>query len=599
MSEYKINHKPIRVKILLIIFAAAVVINVSGLVVGALFLTRSTKNSMESDMLNTADTESQYVKKESVLNDVPGSLLRMGLITLILSIPVAAVAAFILRRPYEEIDHLRKSAEALSDSKSKFLATMSHEIRTPMNSILGFSELALDDETTPKVREYLSKIKINSEWLLHIINDILDISKVESGKMEMENIPFDVHELFSSCRTLIMPKAVEKNIMLHFYVEPSLGKKPLGDPTRLRQVLVNLLSNAIKFTNTGMVKLNAVLRAVDDKTITMYFEVKDSGIGMTSEQVSKIFDPFTQAETEITRKYGGTGLGLAITKDIVETMGGKLAVESTPGIGSKFSFELTFDTIDADGDRLFVEKIVMNELDKPAFEGEVLLCEDNPMNQQVVYEHLARVGLKTVIAENGKIGFDMIKSRLDNNEKQFDLIFMDMHMPVMDGLEASAKIMELNTNIPIVAMTANIMFNDREIYKKNGMIECVGKPFTSQELWRCLMKYFTPLSQGINEKNTQIAASMEFQKKLQGLFVKNNLNKCQEIIDALEVDDVILAHRHAHLLKGDSGQVGKIILQKAAANVENSLKNGKKMVTAEQLNILKLELDLVVNEFTL
>jgi signal transduction histidine kinase/DNA-binding response OmpR family regulator len=534
---------------------------------------------------------------ESVFNDVPGSLLLMGIITLIISIPAAAAAIVILRRPYEEIDHLREAAETLSFTKSKFLATMSHEIRVPMNSILGFSELALDSEVSPKVREYLSKIKTNVEWLLHIINDILDISKVESGKMELENIPFDVHELFSSCRTLIMPKAVEKNIMLHFYVEPSLGKKPLGDPTRLRQVLVNLLSNAVKFTNTGMVKLNAVLRAVNEKTITMYFEVKDSGIGMTAEQISKIFDPFIQAETEITRKYGGTGLGLAITKDIVEMMGGKLTVESTPGIGSKFSFELTFDTIDAGEDRLLVEKMVINELDKPAFEGEVLLCEDNPMNQQVVYEHLARVGLKTVVAENGKMGFDLVKSRLDNNEKQFDLIFMDMHMPVMDGLEASTKIMELKTNIPIVAMTANIMFNDREIYKKSGMIECVGKPFTSQELWRCLMKYFTPIPQGTDNVNTQVETSMEFQLKLQGLFVKNNRNKYQEIVDALEDDDVVLAHRHAHLLKGDSGQIGKIILQKAAANVEISLKNGKKLVTAEQLNILKLELDLVLNEF--
>jgi signal transduction histidine kinase/CheY-like chemotaxis protein len=535
---------------------------------------------------------------KSVLDDVPGSLLLMGVITLILSVLAAIAASVILRRPYEEINHLREAAEAMSSSKTKFLATMSHEIRTPMNSILGFSELALDNETTPKVREYLSKIKTNADWLLHIINDILDISKVESGKMELEKIPFDMHELFSSCRTLIMPKAIEKGVMLHFYVEPSLGKKPLGDPTRLRQVLVNLLSNAVKFTNTGMVKINAVLRAKTDNTITMYFEVKDSGIGMTPEQIEKIFDPFTQAETETTRKYGGTGLGLSITKNIVEMMGGKLAVESTPGIGSKFSFELPFDTVEAEAEHLYEEKMVMNELGKPVFEGEVLLCEDNPMNQQVVYEHLARVGLKTVVADNGKIGFELVKNRLDNHEKQFDLIFMDMHMPVMDGLEASTKIMELNTNIPIVAMTANIMFNDREIYKKSGMIECVGKPFTSQELWRCLMKYFTPISQGVDYNNAKLEASMEFQNKLQALFVKNNWNKYHEIVAALETGDTVLAHRQAHSLKGDAGNVGKIILRKAAADVEQNLKNGKKLVTAEQLNILKLELDLVVSEFT-
>jgi len=534
--------------------------------------------------------------KESALNDIPGSLFLMGLITFLLSIPAAIVASVILRRPYEEIDHLREAAEAMSSSKTKFLASMSHEIRTPMNSVLGFSELALDNETTPKVREYLSKIKTNAEWLLHIINDILDISKVESGKMELEKIPFDMHELFSSCRTLIMPSAMEKSILLHFYVEPSLGKRPMGDPVRLRQVLVNLLSNAVKFTNTGMVKLNAVLKAKTDKTITMFFEVKDSGIGMTPEQINKIFDPFTQAEKDTTRKYGGTGLGLSITKNIVEMMGGKLMVESTPGIGSKFSFELTFDTIDVSVEHLFDDRVVMKELDKPAFEGEVLLCEDNPMNQQVVFEHLARVGLKTVVADNGKIGYDMVKSRLDNHEKQFDLIFMDMHMPVMDGLEASTKIKELNLNVPIVAMTANIMFNDREIYRRSGMIECVGKPFTSQELWRCLMKYFTPTSSGI-DKNVNLEANVEFQKKFHGLFVKNNSNKYQELIDALDAGDIVLAHRLVHSLKSDAGQIGKIILQKAAADVEQNLKEGKKLVTAEQLNILKMELDLVLNEF--
>jgi len=535
--------------------------------------------------------------KESALNDIPGSLFLMGLITFLLSIPAAIAASVILRRPYEEIDHLREAAEAMSSSKTKFLASMSHEIRTPMNSVLGFSELALDSETTPKVREYLNKIKTNAEWLLHIINDILDISKVESGKMELEKIPFDMHELFSSCRTLIMPSAIEKSILLHFYVEPSLGKRPMGDPVRLRQVLVNLLSNAVKFTNTGMVKLNAVLKAKTDKTITMFFEVKDSGIGMTSDQINKIFDPFTQAEKDTTRKYGGTGLGLSITKNIVEMMGGKLMVESTPGIGSKFSFELTFDTIDVSVEHLFDDRVVMKELDKPAFEGEVLLCEDNSMNQQVVYEHLARVGLKTVIADNGKIGYEMVKSRLDNHEKQFDLIFMDMHMPVMDGLEASTKIKELNLNIPIVAMTANIMFNDREIYKKSGMIECVGKPFTSQELWRCLMKYFTPISSGI-DKNVNLEANVEFQKKFHGLFVKNNRDKYQELLDALDLGDIVLAHRLVHSLKSDAGQIGKIILQKAAADVEQNLKDGKKLVTAEQLNILKMELDLVINEFS-
>ncbi|MCL2441059.1 MAG: ATP-binding protein [Treponema sp.] len=394
-----------------------------------------------------------------------------------------------LNKYQEELESALKAAKAASKSKSVFLANMSHEIRTPMNSIMGFSELALDGETSQKTRDYLKNIKSNADWLLQIINDILDISKIESGKMELEVIPFDMHELFSSCRTLVMPKAVEKGILLHFYAEPSMGKMPVGDPTRLRQVLVNLLSNAVKFTNSGMIKLVSDIIHMDDKTISMNFEIRDSGIGMTPEQIQVIFDPFTQAETGTTRKYGGTGLGLTITKSIIEMMGGNLTVDSVPGIGSKFSFSLTFDTIDVPEEEAQLKQIDLNDIKKPSFDHEVLLCEDNEMNQMVIREHLKRVGIKTVIAENGKAGVDIIKNRINNGEKPFDLIFMDMYMPVMDGLEATAEIKKIITSTPIIAMTANVMTEDQEVYKAGGMDDYLGKPFTSQELWRCLIKY--------------------------------------------------------------------------------------------------------------
>jgi PAS domain S-box-containing protein len=486
---------------------------------------------------------------------------------------------------------------AASNSKSAFLANMSYEIRTPMNGIIGFSELALDGEASPKTRDYLNKIKTNAEWLLQIINDILDISKIESGKMELEKIPFDMHDLFTSCRTLIMPKAVGKGIFLHFYAEPSVRKRPLGDPTRLRQVFVNLLSNAVKFTNVGMVKLQAVIINTNENAVSMHFEVKDSGIGMTPEQINKIFDPFMQAESSTTRKYGGTGLGLAITKNIVEMMGGTLSVESALGLGSKFSFDLTFDTIDlSSNDDLQEKNIVFNELKKPVFEGEVLLCEDNAMNQQVISEHLARVGLKTVVAENGKIGVDMVRGRMAGAEKQFDLILMDMHMPVMDGLEASAKIIELNANIPIVAMTANIMSNDREIYRKSGINDCVGKPFTSQELWRCLMKYFNPLNWQTLNETRQTQTEDELRRKLISGFIKDNQNRFSEIKNALDAGDIKLAHRLAHTLKGNAGHLGKILLQKAAADIENQLKDGQNMITPQQMAALETELNAALAE---
>ena len=501
-----------------------------------------------------------------------------------------------------ELALARDAAQIASNTKSEFLANMSHEIRTPMNSIIGFSELALDDDISQKTKSYLANIIENSNWLLNIINDILDISKIESGKLELENIPFDLHEIFYACRTMIEPKANEKGLNLYFYAEPFIGKMPLGDPTRMRQVLVNLLSNAVKFTNSGIIKIYTEIKRIEEKSISINFEVKDSGIGMTPEQINLVLHPFMQAESSTTRKYGGTGLGLAITNFLVEMMGGKLLIESTPGVGSKFSFELTFDIVDINEDTLPASRIMQGDIEKPVFEGEILVCEDNTMNQQVICEHLARVGLKTTIAGNGKIGVDMVRSRMFNaansasGEKQFDLIFMDMQMPVMDGIEASEKILKLNTGIPIIAMTANIMSHDRELYKAKGMIDYVGKPFTSQELWRCLMKYLNPVTLQKESSSKSKQLDDDLRQRLKSHFVKNNKETFNKITEAIDTGDIKLAHRLTHTLRGNAGQLGKTLLQQAAEAAEHQLKDGKNLVTPQQMAALEKELNDVIKE---
>ena len=522
----------------------------------------------------------------------------MSLFICVLGTLMASMLCAILIR----IDREKNRADTENRQKSNFLANMSHEIRTPMNSIIGFSELALDDDISAKTKEYLVKILENADWLLQIINDILDISKIEAGKMALECIPFDMHELLASCRTLILSKAAEKGITLHFYAEPSIGKMPMGDPTRLRQVLVNLLSNAIKFTDAGSVKLQVALVDKSDETITMHFEVKDSGIGMSPDQIDKIFNPFIQAESGTTRKYGGTGLGLTIAKNIVEMMGGTLLVKSRPGVGSMFYFDLPFSVLPADESDTEERKIVINkETERPLFEGEILLCEDNEMNQEVISENLARVGLKTVVAENGKVGVEMVKSRMEKGEKQFDLIFMDIHMPVMDGLEAAAKILELNTGIPIVAMTANIMSNDIEMYRKSGMSDCVGKPFTSKELWHCLFKYFMPINFAL-PYDASLESDKALQKRHNLLFVKNNRNKVEEINRALTEEDINLALRLIHTLQVNAEQIGKVLLQHAAASVEQAINNRKIQRMDERLNLriklLEAELKNVLNDIS-
>jgi signal transduction histidine kinase/CheY-like chemotaxis protein len=485
-----------------------------------------------------------------------------------------------------------------NNAKSQFLATMSHEIRTPMNGIIGFSELALDDDIPPKTRDYLEKIKLSASGLLKIINDILDISKIEAGKLSFENIPFDIHEVLETCRTIIQPKAEEKGIALFCYAEPSIHGRLLGDPTRLRQVLLNLLSNAVKFTHTGTVKLLTAVMDYDADSVTMYFEVRDSGIGMTPEQTGKLFQSFTQADSSITRKYGGTGLGLTIAKNIVELMDGTMRVESVPGLGSRFSFELTFKTLDKSREISEAQHDAIRVIEKPTFEGEILICEDNAINQQVISDHLSRVGLDFVIAANGKEGVEHVQHRINSGEKPFGLIFMDIHMPVMDGLDASEQLVRIGCETPIVALTANIMANDKEAYRKVGMTDSLGKPFTAQELWGCLLKYFTPVStSAVNEKE-QMSDDEKLLLRLRKNFLEDNRESFKDLTASLESGDIKSAYRIAHTLKGIAGTLGEKKLRRAAYEVEYSLQNEKNDVNEKQLARLETELNSVIDGFT-
>jgi len=490
------------------------------------------------------------------------------------------------------------NAEAASRAKSAFIANTSHEIRTPMNSIIGYSELALDDATvSPKIGEYLTNILQNSKWLLGMINDILDISKIESDKLELESIPFDLANLFEHCENSITPMAQAKNLATEFSAQPVEGKFLQGDPTRLTQVLINLLSNAVKFTNTGAVKTNATIMETTDNTCTISFEVIDSGIGMTQEQAATIFLPFTQADSSITRKYGGTGLGLTITKNLVEAMGGVLEVKSTPRVGTTFFFTITFPMVDAT-DAIAQDAVVGTQVSKPNFKGEVLVCEDNVMNQGVIRDHLHKVGLDCVMAENGQEGLDFVKERIASNSNPYDLIFMDINMPIMGGVEASKLITELGVGTPIVALTANVMSNDKMSYREMGMSDILGKPFTSQELWRCLLKYLQPISMSAAENEVALEDTDEFKLELVAQFVKNSSNVYNDIINCLASGDVAAAHRLAHNLKSHSGLLKQQKLQAIAARVEASLTNGVNRATEADLNELREEHSIVLQEIT-
>jgi len=538
----------------------------------------------------TAKTYDYSIKIiEAQIPWITGAFIGLAVIVIIL------VLAYIRTN---QLEQRRLFAVEANHLKSLFLATMSHEIRTPMNSIVGFSELALDDDISPRTRNYLNNILSNSEGLLQIINNILDISKIESGEIELESVPIDPNDLLEACKTIVMQKALDKGIKLRFYAELPPGKLPLGDPTRIRQVLVNLLSNAIKFTESGTVRLIVTVLDVTEDTITIKADVSDTGIGMTDEQIKRIFTPFMQAESETTRKYGGTGLGLTIAKNLLEMMGSKLEVKSKPGHGSTFSFVLTHKTVTLPEEELRRMQIIQSTLDKPSFDGEILLCEDNLMNQQVICEHLSRVGLKTIVAENGKIGLNMIVGRTKSGKKQFDLIFMDMHMPVMDGLEATSKINALGLKIPIIAMTANIMSSDKEQYELGGMSGYVGKPFTSQELWRCLLKFFEPVAWQNEDDSKNEESDNKLKQMLIDRFVEGNTNRISEIKSALSAHDLKLAHRLVHTLKSNAAQLGKHELTKAAEELEFSIKDGESYIKDYQMIAVEKLLTETLEELT-
>ena len=397
-----------------------------------------------------------------------------------------------LREYYKGLD-----AQAASEAKSKFIANVSHEIRTPMNSILGYSELALDDAIPDATRGHLEKISTSAKWLLEIINDVLDISKMESGSLELDEIPFNVNDVIEHSLSLLTPTADAKNVPLNFHTDTEVlsCEYLLGDPTKLGQIIINLLSNAIKFTHEGSIECHVKIVSANKETCEIKFELTDTGIGMTEHQVSKIFEPFVQADSGTTRKYGGTGLGLTITKRLVEAMGGELSVTSTEGVGSKFSFVLLFKVASAKAVSTFFES-EQKLISKPHFDkGDIFIVDDNEINLRVAHEHLQRVGLSCSMAMDGKDAVEVVKDRIQNGEKPFDIIFMDIHMPGMDGTEAASIISGLNTGTPIIAMTANVPSSANEAnYKKCGMDGLISKPYTTQELWKCLLKYLEPVN---------------------------------------------------------------------------------------------------------
>jgi signal transduction histidine kinase/response regulator RpfG family c-di-GMP phosphodiesterase len=388
----------------------------------------------------------------------------------------------------QEISKARELAESSIKVKEIFLANMSHEIRTPMNAILGFTRLLFETELSKEQKGFIDAIHFSGENLLVIINDILDLSKLQSGKMTIEKCEFNVYDLINGIVTVLRPKAQEKGLKLMSMIHSMVPSMIIGDPVRLNQILTNLITNAIKFTEKGTVSIDVnAFATTEHEEISLEFKVKDSGIGIPIDKQPQIFESFVQASADTTRKYGGTGLGLSIVKSLVALQDGKITLESQPGQGSTFTVHIPFikskTSKNSSSDSAVVESNTLEHIRGSA----ILVVEDNPVNQLLVKKVLGKTGCNVDIASNGIEGLELIKT------KRYDVILMDIQMPEMDGYQTTYHIRnnlpQALSGIPIIALTAHAFGPDVTKCIAAGMNDYISKPFKAEDLYAKISKH--------------------------------------------------------------------------------------------------------------
>jgi PAS domain S-box-containing protein len=375
----------------------------------------------------------------------------------------------------------KQTAEETAKAKEIFLANMSHEIRTPMNAILGLGNQLLKTELLPQQRSFLESINHAAENLLVVINDILDFSKIESGKLDLESIGFSLHDLLMQISSMLKSKTEEKGLTFNLEMDPFIAPVLIGDPFRINQILLNLLSNSIKFTEKGSVSLSCKVEESNENEQSVEIMVSDTGIGIDENYIEKIFRKFSQESTDVARKYGGTGLGMAITKQLVDLMDGKISIQSKKNHGTQITIGFTLP--------------IGHELEKPAKQiisfdqsllqdKKILLVEDNKVNRLIANTILTQFGIHVTEAVNGEIAVEILR------KTSFDLILMDMQMPVMDGVTATIMIRkEISTTLPIVALTAHALKSEQSRCLEAGMDDFLSKPFTEEKLLNMILKY--------------------------------------------------------------------------------------------------------------
>lgn len=444
------------------------------------------KTSEELKLIEQFDKESKSQQKANTFAKLI-SILAIALISILSLLSLSLYKNNIIRNQSNillkdkniELQMAKENAEKASKARAEFLSTVSHELRTPLNAINGITHLLIEENPKDSQIQYLNSLKFSGNYLLHFINDILEINRIESEKIPIEKINCNLKSLVQNIQNSFKEIATENNNTFIIDIDSSIPDNLICDPTKLSQIFMNLVNNSLKFTKNGYAKLSATVESIENKNLTILFKVADNGIGIPEDKQESIFDSFSQGSIEINRKYGGTGLGLAIVKKLIELLGGTISLNSKVGLGTTFSFVLPFEV--GEKEQIKIEEKKFDE--KNLINKKILLVEDNKINQMITKKMLENKKIDCQIVDNGEDAVEMIK-----NDNEFDLILMDVHLPGINGTIATQQIREFNNSIPIIALTAISLNENRSMLLSYGMNDVITKPFEPEKFYELISK---------------------------------------------------------------------------------------------------------------